>query len=101
MELFIYTICCYSLTFGFIESELAAPFREFIKTKLPPIYNAWTYCYHCTGFWISLILVFLYPGITFTHILDPLFYALYGAGMCLIIQYGMSIILLTCKKLKK
>ena len=55
MILLIYTIACYSLTFGLIESpnSIICDFRKLVKKMIS---EKLITCYHCAGFWVSLIL---------------------------------------------
>jgi prepilin signal peptidase PulO-like enzyme (type II secretory pathway) len=84
-ELIIYSVACYSLTFGIIESpnKLIKLFRELIKDKIS---EKLIICYHCCGFWVSL---FLSPFIIKSF--DLSFYhsfiiALYGSGIVYLIH---------------
>lgn len=83
--LIIYSIACYSLTFGFIESPhiLIAKLRNFIQNKFS---EKVVKCYHCSGYWASLILS---PYMIYQYKL-PYFYcfilALYGSGVTYLIH---------------
>jgi len=84
-ELIIYSIACYSLTFGFIESPhiLIKGIREYIKSKFS---EKVIKCYHCSGFWISLLLS---PYILYQYDLPMVYcflFALYGGGVSYLIH---------------
>jgi len=84
-DLIIYSIACYSLTFGFIESpnELIVSLREIIKDDFS---EKLIKCYHCSGFWIGLLLS---PYLIYqfdTSFIWCFVYALYGAGMCYLLH---------------
>jgi len=84
-ELIIYSIACYSLTFGFIESPhcLIVEIRNFIKNTFS---EKLIKCYHCSGFWISFILS---PYIIEQYNLNYLYsflFALYGGGISYLIH---------------
>jgi len=80
-KLIIYSIACYSLTFGVIESpnKIIAKFRNFIQQEIS---EKLIKCYHCCGFWVSL---FLSPFIS-NSIYESFIYALYGGGIVYLIH---------------
>lgn len=71
--LFLFSIISYSITFGYLESPLFAWLRKFVGKYQ----KAYATCYHCTGFWISLIVALLF----FDRGWNALLLAFFGSGM--------------------
>ena len=90
----------YSLTFGYIESPILEPVRKVVETYLGRIDKKFiqlTWCYHCAGFWLSLVV-----ALTMYSEEPPIMYvvlALASSGVILVIQYWMTNTLLRNKKL--
>lgn len=65
-EYIVFVLTSYSLTFGWIES----PLFDFLRKKLVVGESKISYlchCYHCAGFWISLIMSFIIFSTTITY----------------------------------
>ncbi len=78
INLTIFSIACYGLTFGWIESPITKPIRELLKKNKFLIYL--TTCYHCSGFWIGIIISKYILDISSLRYI--ILYGLYSAGFC-------------------
>jgi hypothetical protein len=84
VEILIFSVICYSLTFGWIES----PLFNWVRPQVQKIHDKLVTCYHCVGFYsgiLSGILVFDarqdLQGLVFLVSLG-----LYGSGVCLLLD---------------
>jgi hypothetical protein len=77
-NLIIFSIACYGLTFGWIESPIAKPIRTILNKNKLSSYLAT--CYHCSGFWVGVIISISIFRIDSLRYL--LLYGLYSAGFC-------------------
>ena len=94
--LFIYTFASFGLTFGMIESNFIEKPRTFI-IKLHPILEKLFSCYHCMGFWCSLLMaIFIFK-------IDLQYYiilGLYGSGIVFLLYKILDLIHYTTEKTK-
>jgi len=87
--LFLFSIISYSITFGYMESPLFA----WLRRRMTELHKAYATCYHCVGFWISLIVALLF----FDRGWNALLFAFFGSGM--IIVYDKIITYLYCNSI--
>lgn len=73
LTLFIFSVVSYSITFGYMESPLFA----WLRKRMAKLHKAYATCYHCVGFWISLIVSLLF----FDGGWQALLFAFFGSGM--------------------
>ena len=83
-EFFLFIVSVYSLTFGFIHSPLLSPLKEFIRSKLPDRLKPGCDCFHCVGFWMSLVILILIFNVYSPKTL--FLYALVGSAFSMVIQ---------------
>jgi len=101
MQFILLVAASYSLTFGYIESPALAKVRELVGhlAKINEGFTQLTWCYHCVGFWISLVLsVVIYKNENFMTYISL---ALASSGIIIMIQYKMANTLLENRKLDK
>lgn len=87
--LFLFSVVSYSITFGYMESPLFARLRR----RAAKIHKAYATCYHCTGFWFSLLVALLF----FDRGWNALLLAFFGSGM--IIVYDKIVTFLYCNSI--
>jgi|CXWL01.1.fsa_nt_gi hypothetical protein len=91
VELITFSIICYSLAYGWIESPL---FKDRIWHKLAnKIHPHLTTCFHCVGFWVGMLVwwqIEWYKIEGFPS--DIIWGGLLGSGICLILDKLMLLI---------
>ena len=99
-DLFVFVFIVYSLTFGFIESQLPfiAEFRRFLKKRFEKNKTVLYFlsCYHCLGFWFAAIV-----AVIFFLTVNPvkiLALALLGAGTNVLIANVVNACFSTIKR---
>ena len=79
VELLVFSIMCYSISYGWIESPL---FKDGKLHELASLVHPYlTICFHCVGFWVGAI-----TGIFYFDDVGVLTSGLLGSGACLIID---------------
>jgi len=99
LQFILLIAAAYSVTFGYIESPALEPLRELVGklTRFHSKLGQLTWCYHCVGFWVSLILsLVIYENESWGMYLVL---ALASSGIIVMIQYKMAGMLLSNKKL--
>lgn len=77
-DLFLFSVVVYSITFGYMESPIFSELRKFVVKN---IHRAYGECYHCSGFWISMMTAIFWPDVTFGRVVA---FAFFGSGMIVV-----------------
>ncbi len=76
-ELLFFSLACYGLCYGWIESPLVEPVRE--KFKGSELGRYLVTCYHCSGFWVGLVVALIWFGFNLKYLIMG---ALYSSAFC-------------------
>ncbi len=99
MELFMYSIVCFSLTFGLLESQhtVIVGLRKLIGDKIS---EKLIQCYHCCGFWMGIFVSPIVLDHDDFNIFGIFFMALYAGGIVYLIHIVEDYLFVLTNKIK-